>query len=95
MFEKIKGVIVDYNPEPKKRIGKLVDESNRYFFFHQHGIIKGEPRIGADVLFVISSNPVKPGLLPVAYRIEVIPNIVAGMNALAKPNEKDTTQEAE
>ena len=67
------GTIIGYNQE--RQIGTIyvADVVGTRFFFFATRIISGLPSVGAKVIFEVSGKQVKPGQLPAAKNIIVLP----------------------
>jgi hypothetical protein len=78
---KIKGIVIDYNPTSK--LGKIAGDNDEFYFFHRHHVMRGVPREGAYVTFLVSPKIVRDGFLKYATLIDIVENTQAGASALA------------
>src|SRR5665213_495402 len=83
---RIKGVIVDYND--KQGFGKILTDSDEFYFFSRHHMLRGVPKVGANVTFIVSPKPVPDGFLKYSMLVCVVEPESAGQAALAQPLEQ-------
>jgi hypothetical protein len=79
---RIKGVIIDYNH--KTGLGKILAD-DEFFFFHKHHMLRGFPKEGANVTFLVSPKPVQEGFLKYAILINIVVDTETGAAILAQP----------
>ena len=68
------GIITSYNPE--KTVGTIFVNSTigeRYFFYGSKVVAGPQPTVGAKVVFSVSPRQPRPGQLPIAVNITVVP----------------------
>ncbi len=82
------GVIIQYHDE--RGLGVIFFPSalgERYFFYKNRIIGGGQPKVGAKVVFTVSSRPVRPGHMQYAQNITVLDEIENSFEQLTKLSE--------
>jgi hypothetical protein len=77
-----RGVIATYNAETG--IGVIFVNSivGEQYFFYSNRIVSGQPAIGAQVIFKVSTKQPRPGHFPYAAQIIVLPRVSAASEIL-------------